>query len=158
MFLLFFENFAMSGEKEAEKALELPDYLVEKDFEFFLAQVMRNGELTGQGSGYTKVKQALIAEFVENGEQQEAICKVIVATPDQASLVASKNATNTLFSEAEFIEKGKFGLLRYCVMRVKDLCCSSMYCKALISYEDLMRDTRDFKSVKKAFRSAKVLS
>lgn len=56
------------------------------------------------------------------------------ATLDSRKLTNSMNAMDVLFKKAEFNEKAKFGLLRTTVMRVSELCSSTMY-HSLSSYE-----------------------
>ena len=95
MFLFYFENVAMRGKKQEEKALELLSYLDGKAFEFFFARFTKEGCLTTEGQDFKTIKDALVLEFEEKEELQEIIRRAMVATLDPSNLVSSMAAMDT---------------------------------------------------------------
>jgi len=96
-----------------------------KAFEAYYDRFASNGSLSADAKNYAVVKGWLIANFEKEEDPDEVIRRAMDVRLDPRDFRASLKLIDSLYRDAGFNEKAKFGLLRRAVMPFRDL---AQYC------------------------------
>ena len=126
-FFFFFENVAMRGKSDEEKALELLAHLEGEAFDFYYETFAKDGALTEEAMNYALVKKAFFDRFGVKTEPSDDIRSAINAVLDPEDLLGSLKTMDHLFEKASFNGEAKFGLLRNALSRFPELAQFAIY-------------------------------
>lgn len=152
IFFFYFENVAMRGKSDADKAYELLAFLDKDAFEFYYSKFTSGGALIEQAQDYKTVKAAFMEKYEAKEDPGTIMQSALEARLDMGELDVSLRKLDELYVKANFNEEAKFAMLQKAVNTFPELAAMALF-RGANDYESLKTIVQDYHKGRKTYPS-----